>query len=199
MGLVRCRHTCGVGHRGLGVDVWPQITGTITMNNPDTIDLQPIAVENMQFSYQNSQSNNEFWTINTSRLIAKCLAKRPSAANHDKHVVNVAGVVVYINIEDNSSRLRIGVNETYRINISGPSSVSNNTIRVVIDAFNIFGARHGIETLSQLIIYDDIRNVFLLRSNVRLEDGPVYSHRGISLDTARNYYPVDDIKRTIGK
>ena len=38
-----------------------------------------------------------------------------------------------------------------------------------------------------------------MRQVQEISDGPVYPHRGISLDTARNYITVESIKRTIGK
>ena len=38
-----------------------------------------------------------------------------------------------------------------------------------------------------------------MRQVTEISDGPVYPHRGISLDTARNYVTVENIKRTIGK
>lgn len=34
-------------------------------------------------------------------------------------------------------------------------------------------------------------------SNISISDGPVYKHRGILLDTSREYYSVDAIKRTL--
>lgn len=202
MGLIRCRHTCGVGHRGLGIDIWPQLTGTISIDDQFIIDFQPIAPEHLQFRHQNVQTNNDFWTIAHARFKDQISAKRPSARtrNNRNNNLNLATVVVDIYVENQATSLRIGVNESYRINVSddGPSGV-NKTVTVLIEATTIFGVRHGIETLAQMIIYDDIRDVFLMRSNVRLADGPVYMHRGISLDTARNFYPVEDIKRTIGK
>lgn len=34
-------------------------------------------------------------------------------------------------------------------------------------------------------------------STVLLTDGPVYPYRGVMLDTARNYFNLDSIKRTL--
>ena len=38
-----------------------------------------------------------------------------------------------------------------------------------------------------------------MRQVREISDGPVYPHRGIMLDTARNYFTVENIKETIGK
>lgn len=37
----------------------------------------------------------------------------------------------------------------------------------------------------------------LLVKSARIEDRPIYKHRGLLLDTSRNFIPVNDIKRTL--
>lgn len=66
-----------------------------------------------------------------------------------------------------------------------------------IKAQNFYGTRHAFETLSQLIIYDEVKNEILIVSGCEITDEPKFKHRGISLDTSRNFYPVEVIKRTI--
>lgn len=73
----------------------------------------------------------------------------------------------------------------------------SNSMRVLITAINFYGARHGLETLSQLIVYDDIKNEVLIVGSAIIEDEPKFKHRGISLDTSRNFIPVEALKRTI--
>lgn len=34
-------------------------------------------------------------------------------------------------------------------------------------------------------------------SGAKVKDHPVYKHRGLLLDTSRNFFPIEDIKRTI--
>ena len=51
----------------------------------------------------------------------------------------------------------------------------------------------GLETFSQLAWGDPTR----VPVGVHVWDAPLYGHRGVVLDTARNYYPVRDILRTI--
>lgn len=52
---------------------------------------------------------------------------------------------------------------------------------------------HGLETFSQLAWGNPTR----VAVNVRVNDAPLFGHRGIMLDTSRNYYPVKDLLRTI--
>lgn len=68
---------------------------------------------------------------------------------------------------------------------------------VKITGYTIFGVRHGLETLNQLITDNVCEPGLLLANSVRIEDRPIYRHRGVLLDTARNFLPVSVIKRTI--
>ena len=73
----------------------------------------------------------------------------------------------------------------------------SGAMQVSIEANNFYGARHGLETLSQLIVYDDIKRGFFIVSSGEFDDKPEFRHRGISLDTSRNFMPVEALKRNI--
>jgi len=66
-----------------------------------------------------------------------------------------------------------------------------------VTAETYFGARHGLETLSQLIDYDQDTDAFQIVSHVQITDEPAYPYRGILLDTSRNFISVEAIKRTL--
>lgn len=70
-------------------------------------------------------------------------------------------------------------------------------LHAVITANNFFGVRHGLETLSQLIVYDELKNEIVIIATAEIIDEPKYKYRGVMLDTNRNYYSVEAIKRTI--
>ena len=69
----------------------------------------------------------------------------------------------------------------------------NETIIVVeISAPTYFGARHAIESLSQFWGYDDGFDGiqaprFIILENVTITDGPQFPHRGLLIDTSRNF------------
>lgn len=66
-----------------------------------------------------------------------------------------------------------------------------------ISGDNYFGARHGLETLSQLIVYDDLYGDLKIARDVFIQDAPAFPYRGILLDTARNFMDKASILRTI--
>ena len=60
--------------------------------------------------------------------------------------------------------------------------------------------RHGLETLSQLIapsLTMSGEKKLVLVDYAMIKDKPVFPHRGLLIDTARNFLPVSDILRTI--
>ncbi|KAI0629981.1 N-acetylhexosaminidase [Trametes polyzona] len=65
-----------------------------------------------------------------------------------------------------------------------------------ITANSSLGLFRGLTTFTQLW-YAHENTVYTVSAPVTIEDKPAYPYRGLMLDTARNYFPVDDIKRTL--
>lgn len=104
-------------------------------------------------------------------------------------------LVVTIDLEDYDKRiLTLDTDESYTLTVT---EGVDKRIMADIKANNFFGGRHGLETLSQLIIFDDLRQEIQMPNNVTVHDKPAYPHRGILLDTARSYVSPATIKRTL--
>jgi hexosaminidase len=86
----------------------------------------------------------------------------------------------------------IGMDESYALNVTKTEDVV-----VHIQAETYFGARHAIETLFQLTDWDSYNSAYIVHDSVLIQDEPFYPHRGIMLDTARNFIPVSKIKEVI--
>lgn len=97
-----------------------------------------------------------------------------------------------VTVANSSAPLALGVDESYELAI--PAS-GNATLAVA----TLFGAYHGLETLSQLVAFDfnseaySIRNVLPLK----IADKPRFRHRGLLLDTARHFQPVPALLQVI--
>ncbi|EKM75154.1 hypothetical protein AGABI1DRAFT_132509 [Agaricus bisporus var. burnettii JB137-S8] len=65
-----------------------------------------------------------------------------------------------------------------------------------LSANTALGVFRGLTTFEQLW-YDLDGVVYTTQAPVQIEDAPAYPYRGFMLDTSRNFFPVEDIKRTL--
>lgn len=102
-----------------------------------------------------------------------------------------------LNIEviakENDAEITLTTDESYTLAITTSGSVT----KAIITAETFFGARHALETLSQLIVWDDLNNNLLMIDTANIIDGPAFPHRGLSLDTSRSYFTVPQLKKVI--
>jgi hexosaminidase len=98
-------------------------------------------------------------------------------------------------VSDPAAPLQHGVDESYELEV--PATGGEATLT----AATAWGAMRGLETFSQLAWRGrragGSLEVLLVAAGVRVEDRPLYAHRGLMLDTGRTYFPVGDILRTI--
>ncbi|KAF8993489.1 beta-hexosaminidase [Cyathus striatus] len=80
--------------------------------------------------------------------------------------------------------------EGYTLTI--PADGSDATLQ----ANSTLGLFRGLTTFSQLW-YDLSGTTYTLEAPIHVVDAPAYPYRGFMLDTARNFFPVEDIKRTL--
>ncbi|CAJ1958263.1 unnamed protein product [Sphenostylis stenocarpa] len=88
-------------------------------------------------------------------------------------------------VQDPDVELVHAVDESYTLSIL-PSSAT-------LTAKTTWGAMRGLETFSQLAWGLPT----CIAVGVHVWDSPLYAHRGVMLDTSRNYYPVKDLLRTL--
>jgi hexosaminidase len=100
--------------------------------------------------------------------------------------------IVEVSVSDHSEAYpQLETDESYSLDISKNSDIS-------LSAKTIYGAIRGLETLSQLVIYDfEDSNYFIPATPIHIDDSPRYPHRGLLLDTSRHYQPMPFIKSTI--
>lgn len=90
------------------------------------------------------------------------------------------------------TRLRLETDESYSLTVKRV----NEHILVHIDATTFFGARHSLETLSQLIWWDEMESGGMLKilENASIVDAPKFPYRGVMIDTARNFFSLYQLK-----
>ncbi|KAK7054309.1 Glucosamine-6-phosphate isomerase (Glucosamine-6-phosphate deaminase) (GNPDA) (GlcN6P deaminase) [Paramarasmius palmivorus] len=65
-----------------------------------------------------------------------------------------------------------------------------------LTANSTLGLYRGLTTFQQLWYFVN-GTTYTVEAPIQIEDSPAYPYRGLMLDTARNYFPVADIKRTL--
>ncbi|XP_041772727.1 chitooligosaccharidolytic beta-N-acetylglucosaminidase [Anopheles merus] len=182
--LPACRLFCGEG-AGL---LWPQPTGQLAVEN----ELAHIDPDQVWFQWDEKLSQLVgLWEANRDRFRSQ-LKKRAQGA-----ALKPGGKAVRIklNVTDGSLALNYETDESYSLTVGAGSS--KDELQATIEAKTFFGARHGLETLSQLVLYDDIRNELQMVARARVSDAPAFPHRGLALDTSRNFIDLESLRRTI--
>ncbi|XP_037776157.1 chitooligosaccharidolytic beta-N-acetylglucosaminidase-like [Penaeus monodon] len=104
----------------------------------------------------------------------------------ESHNVNIE-----ITVTASDRKLRLDTDESYNLVIQ---TVEDETTATIL-ASTYYGARHALETLSQLIAYDDINNAVQIVRDAQIQDAPSFKYRGFMLDTGRNFYPKEDLMK----
>ena len=101
-------------------------------------------------------------------------------------------------LRGNKSKLNLETDESYELEIVPPGKSTSYELYVVqITARSYFGARHGLETLNQLITYDEITDSLQTYTSAFISDAPIFRYRGVMIDTARNWITPQVIKKVI--
>jgi len=88
-----------------------------------------------------------------------------------------------ITVTSSDETLSSATNESYSIQISGTDAS--------IDAVTVYGAIRGLETFSQLV------SIGSLTTNLTVSDEPFAVHRGLMVDTARRFLPLDLLRSLV--
>ncbi|KAJ1941410.1 Glucosamine-6-phosphate isomerase (Glucosamine-6-phosphate deaminase) (GNPDA) (GlcN6P deaminase), partial [Linderina macrospora] len=96
---------------------------------------------------------------------------------------------VAVSVENTNDALNLETDESYTLDIpvSGQATLKAKTP---------YGALRGLETLSQLVVSNGASKA-IRNTPIHIEDSPFFPHRGLQIDTSRNYLSVSMIKRTL--
>ncbi|KAL1505996.1 hypothetical protein ABEB36_005434 [Hypothenemus hampei] len=100
---------------------------------------------------------------------------------------------LHLHVSSIAMDLSVDTNESYRLY----SQKVSEDLLVNIFADNYFGIRHGIETLRQLIWYDELSKKFRIFHDILIQDEPSFPHRGLLIDVSRHYFPLNLLKKTV--
>lgn len=98
----------------------------------------------------------------------------------------IASIAIAVGVAE--ERLWLGTDYAYAISVNGSE--------VQVSTRSPFGVAYGLETLSQFISRRG-DGAALQCETIDVVDEPAFAHRGLSIDAARRFYPVELIKQTL--
>ncbi|KAK2637528.1 hypothetical protein Ddye_032320 [Dipteronia dyeriana] len=162
-----------------GINVWPQAR-SVSWPQPQATLISPsFIITSPEHPYLSSAVDRYLNLIKNERY-------QPQVSR-SVNITTPPLVTLSISVDDLFTPLHHGVDESYTLTIPANVSMANLTAQTV------WGAMRGLETFSQLVW----GKPSLVAVGLYVWDSPLFPHRGLMLDTSRNYYGVDDILRTI--
>lgn len=183
-----CRTVCG---RFGGL--WPRpVTAAIGIQ---TVKIHP---NYLRFDLQNVPAPVVSLMADMTKLVGpNLLAECDGTVTEDVD----APVVVYLTVRSADKSLTLNTNEEYMLDVQ--HNTKDAQISVRITAETVYGARHALETFTQLVasskpeFADDKICSLLLVSGAKVRDRPAYRYRGLLIDSSRHFIPMENLKKTL--
>ena len=140
---------------------------------------------------------SDAWVLFTQNL--QKLETADEESKHQQPDLKRHQVLVKVTVVDSPSldwTLDTG-RERYSLRIMTRTTLDQprDDIQIFVKSHTYYGAIYAFETLSQLVTFH--QGDHFLPDNVKVIDRPVYAYRGVLLDTSRNFYSVDSIKKVV--
>ncbi|XP_049818252.1 probable beta-hexosaminidase fdl isoform X3 [Aethina tumida] len=183
--LSTCSMLCG------STQLWPQPTGPMTLSSKAiTFNHKLLEFESKSSGATDNLLQRAFAIFNDSIY---ALVQNKDYINQ-KTEISKFRVTVLI-VDTTVTKLKLTTDESYTIALKP----HGNDLRADITAKTFFGARHGLETLSQLVWWDEYHGEGILKvlKGATIQDKPAFAYRGLMVDTARNFLSLESLKRTI--
>lgn len=167
---------------GYPINVWPKPT-TLRWSHPQAIPLSP--------KFTISAPRHRYLTPAVHRYFRQILTE-----NHRLLITPTLNLTssppleaLKITISDSAAALTHGVDESYTLDIPCTGAAA------VLTSETPWGAMRGLETFSQLVYSKHPPST--VACGLYISDAPLFAHRGVLLDTSRNYFGLDDLMRLI--
>ncbi|CAG4980451.1 unnamed protein product [Colias eurytheme] len=185
--MSRCKLLCS------GPQLWPHPIGYTYFSKT----IVTLATNKLEYKFQSVPSDAVHqYLAEAFKIFLKDVARleKIDTKSRNKTREPVKKMIIQIDVEsDPDPRLRLNTEEAYTLKIE----TIDNQVLIKISGVSFCGVRHGLETLSQIILLDQSTGSLITLSHAIIKDAPSYKYRGLMIDTARNYIPVIDLMRTI--
>lgn len=174
--------------------LWPQPTGPVSLASAAV----PVRSDRFSLKVIASPSRDVTKHLNEAFIVMqnhmRTLEHGVVGENRRSDIGPPRDVLVKVSVNGSGDpRMRLDTNESYKLALRP----SGNSLVVDITAHSFCGARHGLETLLQVTWLDPYAGSLLILEAATVVDAPRFPYRGLLLDTARNFFPVSELLRTI--
>lgn len=184
----RCSLIC------MGPQLWPHPIGYTFYSKK----IVALSISKLEYKFQSIPSEMVHQYLSEAfKLFIAHLARLEKSDDKKKNKtidLSIKKISIQIDVEsDPEPRLRLNTEEAYNLKIE----TVDKKVVIKLSSTSFCGVRHGLETLSQMILLDQSTGKLITLSNAVIKDAPTYKYRGLMIDTARNYIPLPDLMRTI--
>ncbi|XP_062531584.1 chitooligosaccharidolytic beta-N-acetylglucosaminidase isoform X2 [Bombyx mori] len=178
----------------MGPQLWPYPIGYTLFSK----NLVAMSILKLEYKFQSLPSENVHRHLAEAfKLFIGDLARLEKIGREMKNGtcdLPVKKMNIIIDIEtDPDPRLRLNTDEAYTISVNS----NFDFITIHLSSSSFCGARHGLETLNQMILLDQLTGYLITLSHIIVKDAPSHKYRGLMIDTGRNYIPMPDLMKTI--
>ncbi|XP_072933707.1 uncharacterized protein [Epargyreus clarus] len=185
--LSRCTLLC------MGPQLWPYPIGYTHFSKT----IIGLTTDKLEYKFQAIPSDIvRQYLAEAFKLFIKDLIRLEKIHSKPKNRTDLMVRKMSIEIEvdnDADPRIRVNTDETYTLKMD----TKDKRLLIRLSSASFCGVRHGLETLSQLILLDQTSGYLITVSSVTIKDGPSYKYRGLMIDTGRNFIPISDLMRTV--
>ncbi|EIN12446.1 N-acetylhexosaminidase [Punctularia strigosozonata HHB-11173 SS5] len=197
MRVLRLLHAVALA--GSALALWPQPTSLKTGSTP--LRLSPgfsisVSVHDApaDLTAAAQRTTAQLHSDKLARLVVDRGASDASTVAHAKQLtslkLSLAGGAKADSISAESVKPFESRDESYTLTVPSTGGTATLTAKTTLGLFR------GLTTFSQ-IWYTVGNTVYTLSAPFEIEDAPAFPYRGFMLDTARHFFPVSDIERTL--
>ncbi|KAG7199217.1 hypothetical protein KM043_018087 [Ampulex compressa] len=186
--LASCIALCGGNSRLL----WPKPTGSVELGDDSVI----IHLRQMEFVTVNTSDQDVKNLLERAKevFIANIRTRRkvPNAKNRS----GVDAFLIYLSVSGGGIALTLETDESYKLELVTRGRI----LEARISGKSYYGVRHGLETLGQMIWWDEAAGKeggLRILSRASIEDKPTFPYRGLLIDTGRQFFSIERLKSVI--
>jgi hexosaminidase len=181
-----------------GHKVWPACQ--VELYSEASIALRTVSPQGFVFSYTGHvdpilQAAEYRFLESLSNIVPKDTSGYPF---NPENKVLWPLVGIRINVLTSDTDLRHGIDESYELEVR---PVIDNDDHILLQSLTVYGAMHALQTLLQLLEFgwldesatatQGLPTYLIHDTPIQISDAPTYPFRGLMIDTARHYLPLD--------